>query len=872
MAVLLILVAMGACSTKKNTWTRRTYHNLTSRYNVYWNGNESLKTGVKDFQKTAVDDYSEVIRLFNYGTKTEAAKLNGPMERALEKGAIGVQKHSMVFGGKERVKWIDDAYLMMGKAHFYKQDYISARRTFDFVARQFSYNEDMVPRAEMWLAVTYQQMQQYEKAAPLFEALENKARTGLMPGEVQRYLPLLIADYHLVRKNYDRAIVYLNQGLQTAPNKFLKTRILFILAQINQLKGNNDKALQYYAQVIKKNPSFDMDFEARINMARVYDVSQGESKNIIKILQKMLKDTKNEDYFDKVYYALAEIALTEKNEPLAMDYLAKSVSSSTKNKKQQSTSALKLAALYFEKNEYIPSQAYYDTAVGALPRDYPGYDSIKLRASILSELVENLTTIQLQDSLLVLANMDSSSRVKIINGIIKELEDKDREREMEDREMERNVLMSNQFSDRTANLNTSAEWYFYNPNTLSFGYTEFLRKWGRRKLEDNWRISDKQSITFENIESVALDGNAEGGAEGDTTKAFTDRDIGYYLKDIPLTDEAKIAAIREIEEAYNGLGYTYKERLGDFPRSLEAYSELNKRFPDSEYNLQSWYAQYRMNDDMGQTAEAERFKNLILQQFPNTDYARVIEDPDYFIRKAQLAGESSAFYELTLDAYHNQEYFRVLLNANRARSLYAEDVELIPRFDFLRAVAKGRIEVIDSMAVALEQLVKAYPTSAVAPTAAAILRSMNKEFNMTIEIPEIAGDTLDKEKEPASPYLFAPETMHLVMVVANDKVRIDPLKIRMSDFTMRDFKSAQLMIKSLVLDSKSTLVTIGNFATAAQADDFCIAVKASDYVFGGVSPEDYTTIPISLANYPIFYRLKNLSEYETFWNKNFKKE
>ncbi|MCC7317813.1 MAG: hypothetical protein IT219_04730, partial [Bacteroidales bacterium] len=231
-----------------------------------------------------------------------------------------------------------------------------------------------------------------------------------------------------------------------------------------------------------------------------------------------------------------------------------------------------------------------------------------------------------------------------------------------------------------------------------------------------------------------------------------------------------------------------------------------------------------------------------------------------------------AFYELTLDAYHNQEYFRVLLNASRARSLYAEDVELIPRFDFLRAVAKGRIEVIDSMAVALEQLVKAYPTSAVAPTAAAILRSMNKEFNMMIEIPEIAGDTLDKEKEPASPYLFAVETMHLVMVVANDKVRIDPLKIRMSDFVMRDFKSAQLMIKSLVLDSKSTLVTIGNFATAAQADDFCIAVKASDYVFGGVSTEDYTTMPISLANYPIFYRLKNLSEYETFWNKNFKKE
>lgn len=868
----MILVVLGACSTKKNTWSRRTYHNITSRYNVYWNGNESLKTGVKDLQKSSVDDYSEVIRLFNYGTKIEAAKINAPMERALEKGAIGVQKHAMVFGGKELVKWIDDAYLMMGKAHFYKQDYISARRTFDFVARQFSYNEDMARTAEMWLAVTYQQMDQFEKAAPLFEALETKAKTTMMPTVVQRNLPFLIADFYIRKKNYDRAAQYLEKNLQYAPNKYIKTRALFILAQINQLNGKNDEALKYYAQVIKKNPSFDMDFEARISMARVYDVSQGDSKNIIKILQKMLKDTKNEDYYDKVYYALAEIALAEKNEPLAMEYLAKSVSSSTKNKKQQSTSALKLAAMFFGKNEYVPSQAYYDTAVSALPRDYPGYDSIKLRASILSELVDNLTTIQLQDSLLRLANMDSTARMTIISGIIKDLEAQDRVREMEDREMERNVLMSNQFVDRTANLNQSADWYFYNPNTLSFGYTEFLRKWGRRKLEDNWRISDKQSISFENIESVALDGKAGGGAEGDTAKAFTDRDAGYYLKDIPLTEEAKTAAVKDIEDAFNGLGYTYKERLGDFPRSLEAYGELNKRFPESEYNLQSWYAQFRMNEHLGNSAEAERFKNLILSQFPNTDYARVIEDPDYFIRKAQLAGESSAFYEQTLDAYHNQEFFRVLLNANRARTLYAEDVELIPRFDFLRAIAKGRIEVIDSMAVALEQLVKQYPTSAVAPTAASILRSMNKEFNMSIEVPEIAGDTLDKAKEEPSPYTFTEESLHLVMVVAsNANVRVDPLKIRMSDFNMRDFKSAQLMIKSLVLDNKSTLITIGNFNSATQADDYRNALLASDYVLGGVSPADMKAIPMSLANYPIFYRLKDVTEYEKFWNKNFKK-
>ncbi len=868
-AIVLVMITAGACSTKKNTWSRRAYHNLTSHYNVYWNGNESMKTGVTDLRKAAVDDYSKVIRVFNYGTKADVAKINAPMERALEKGAIGIQKHSMVFAGKERVNWIDDSYLMMGKAHFYKKDYISARRTFDFVASQFSYN-DIAFTAQMWLAVTLQEMEQYEKAVPLFEALEAKRTMGQTPKEVNDNLLLMIADYHILRKNYDKALIYLQEALPEVKGKYLKTRVMFIMAQIHQTKGQNAEAIALYQGVIKRNPGFDMDFEARINMARVYDVSQGDSRQIVRILQKMLKEEKYEDYYDKVYYALAEIAMRENDEAKVMDYLAKSVSSSTKNKQQQSTSALKLADIYFAKNEYIPSQAYYDTAVSALPRDYPGYDSIRLRAGILSELVDDLNTIHLQDSLLRLANMDSTARFAVIDGIIKALEEADKKREAEEREAERNVMMSNQFVDRTANLNQSAEWYFYNPNTLSFGYTEFLRKWGRRKLEDNWRISDKQSISFESIESVAVAGGGGNAAGADSSARFTDRDRGYYLRDIPLTDSAKAEATKQIEEAWNGLGYTYKEKLADFPRSIEAYTELNKRFPESEYRLQSWYAQYRMHTEMGNTAEAERFKQLILDNFPNTDYARVIEDPDYFIRKAEQAGESSAFYEQTLDAYHNEEFYRVLLNANRARNLYPEDVDLLPRFDFLRAVAKGRLETIDSLAVAMEQIVKTYPTHPVATPAAAILRNLNKEYDMKIEVPELPGDTLQKEAEAESPYLFEETTPHLVMiVVGTEKTRIDPLKVRLSDFNGREFKSAQLIIKSLMLDESRNLVTIGNFESATAAADYRNALLQSEYVFGGTSLEDFLIAPISLTNYPTFYRLKETESYDKFWKKHY---
>lgn len=866
--VLSALLLLQSCSTKKNTWTRRAYHNLTSRYNVYWNGNESMKTALNDLRKSTEEDYSQVLRVFNYGNKSDVSKLNAPMERALEKGAIGVQKHSMVFGGREQVRWIDDSYLMMGKAHFFKQDYISARRTFEFVAKQYEYN-NITHTANLWLARTYMQLEQFEKAQSLLEGLLLKRREGVVPEEVNRNLSLVFADYHIMRKNYAAALPYLNRGTNETKLKHLKTRTLFIIAQIHSLNNNDAEAVQHFQQVIKRNPPFDMAFEARINIAMAYDATSGDSKQIVKTLQKMLRDEKNEDYKDRIYYALAEIALKEGNEELAMEYLSLSVSSSTKNKNQQATSSLILADMFFNKNEYEPAQAYYDTAVAALPREYPGYDSIRNKSIVLNDLVFNIKTVQLQDSLLHLANMDSTARNKIIDDIIKKIVEEERKRAEEEREMERNVMMANQFGDRGANLDQSREWYFYNPNTLSFGYTEFLRKWGRRKLEDNWRISDKQSISFETIESIALEGEV-AGAEGDSAAVvYTEKDRGYYLQDIPLTPEAQEASLAMIEEALNNAGYIYKERLEDFPRSIEQYLALNSRFPVSEFTLQSWYALYKMHAELSNFEQANIYKQKILEQFPNTDYAKVLEDPDYFIKRAALAGESMELYEQTFEAYRNEEYFRVLMNSNRARMLYSDDVDLIPRFDFLRAIAKGRIEVVDSMAVALETIVKTYPTSTVAPLAATILRNMNKEFNMNIEIPEIVGDTAIAEETP-SPYVFDAEAKHLVMILAsNEKVRTDPLRVRLSDYNTRNYRSAQLMVKSLVLDDSYMLVTVGNFDNATTAQEYRDAVAVSDYVFGGIDNNDFKVFPVSLTNYPVFYRLKAVDEYQMFWEKNY---
>jgi tetratricopeptide (TPR) repeat protein len=868
----VFMVGIWGCSTKKNTWNRRVYHNLTSKYNVYWNGNESLRTGLTTLQDNAKDDYMRVLRVYNYGSKVDAQGQYAALDRAIEKASIGVQRHSMVFGGREQVKWIDDSYLMMAKAHFYKQDYTSARRTFEFVSREYYYN-DISHTADLWLARTYIGNQQYERAIALLTAIESRIAADVMPAFVEANFDAVFADYYIATENYSKALPYLRRAINAHSDRQQKTRMMFIKAQIYEREGELAQSLEYYKMVISRNPPFDMAFQARINLAKTYNPLQDDNREILKVLSKMLDDERNLDYRDKIYYALAEVALKDQDEELAMDYLKLSVATSVRDNSQKAASALQLADLYFERTFYEPAQAYYDTAVQVLPAEYPGYDSIKGRALVLDKLVVNLQTIKLQDSLLRIAAMDSVQIYAVIDKLIAEHIENERRIQQEEQSRDMMTMMGGPLGGRqnqTGTAPSSGEWYFYNPNTLSFGFTEFLRKWGRRALEDNWRISDQQTIA---VAGGISEDMFEGDEAADQTvdPEATPRDRIYYLQSLPRTEQQKQTATMSIIEAYSNVGYIYKEDLNDFKRAKETYITLNERYPDNKFSLQAWYALYRINMEEGNLEQAEEYKELIISSYPDTDYAKILIDPDFYKKLAEEKNQSLDLYANTYNAYRKGQYFRVLMNANRARTLYANDSLLMPKFEFLRAISVGRVEVIDSMAVGLSQLVEKYPSDELSPMAIAILRQLNQDYNLNIELPEeLMNDEL-MSSEPPSPYTFEPRANHLVMIITNSvSVRIDPLKVRISDFNSRSFRNMSLVIRSIMLDKQRSLITVGNFEDRLGADDYWATISASDYVFGGMEPDDFHVYPISSGNYPVFYRQKDIDQYNDFWEKNYK--
>jgi len=870
LAVAAGLLIVSSCSTKKNTWTRRAYHNVTCHYNVFWNGRNSLYEGAETLEESVNNNYNNILRVYNYGTLQEASSLNSQMDRSIKKSSIGIQRHSMYFGGKEYVKWVKESYLMMGKAHFYKQDYTSARRVFDYVSKEYT-DSPIQYEGYLWLVKTHIETERFEKAEAAINYMQSKKDGEGFPQDVENEMPFVIADFYLAQDNYNAAYAYLERGLEVGNDRDVVTRVNFILGQINQMEGDLETATRYYNKVIKRNPEYRMAFEAKMNLAQCYDEGSGDSKEINKVLQKMANDYKNRDFLDQIYYALADVALKDGKEDLAIEYLAKSVSSSTIDNFQRTESSLRLADIYFEKNKYQLAEAYYDTAVSFLPEEYPDYEAIKNKATVLTEMVQLSSTITEQDSLLYLSSLDTTDLYAIIDRIILQ-----KQAEKEREELYGDEAGGIQFVDvgqksRNPNLQTG-KWYFYNTAAMSYGYSEFIKKWGNRKLEDNWRLSDRRLVMQDYGDDFTDEADLDSSDSLAATPVSNPENREYYLADIPFTDEQKQSANEQIMTSYKKLGFLYLEDLRDTTNALETYLTFQEKYPDNPYRLESWYALYKIYDDKPDREKANYYKSLIMSSYPESDYAKVISDPDYYIKLSEEKNKALEVYEKTYKAFSREQYFRVINYADEGIRDFPDDTALAPKFMYLRAVSLGKVDVPDTLYASLNQLMETYPNSSVAPMAQSILHMLSKDYGLgdpIITDDEAAGDTIQAIPDI---YNFDKFAMHLAMIIVNsENVEVDPLKIRLSDFKKKSFDLLNVRIKSLMLDSKRTIVSIGNFENKEEADRFYVALTNDEYVFSGLNPDDYDVVTISIGNYPIFYKEKDVEGYLLFFNEYYLK-
>ena len=881
---LAVTVFFASCSTKKNTFTRRVYHNLTAHYNVYWNGMDNMRSGIKEFESSVKDNYSLVLPVYNFGDKASINKIGQYSDIGIKKATKTIQKHSMYFNRKEYNRWIDDAYMLIGKAYFYKQDYPMARRTFEFVIKSFN-DKDIKYDAMLWQALANCQLGDYGRAEPMLDMVQNMIKQGKAPEKYEERLTLIYAQFFILQKNYLPAQEYLTRALEMNPKRRLKTRIMFILAQIHQKNGELDAAAALYKQVVKRASTFDMEFNAKINLAECYNTKSGNREFIVKKLNKMLKDDKNKDYQDQIYFALANISMKDADTAVAITLLKKSVASSAGNNYQKSMSALDLADILFFNKNYRDAQSYYDSTMQFLPKDFPNYKEISKKTATLTDLVKNMQIIQREDSLQKLALMSEEERAAIIDKIITKLIAEEQKKQKEEAERQQNLALLGQEkygqrgndgpggpgSPNAPGGGGVGSWYFYNPASMSSGFSTFVKKWGHRKSEDNWFLTDKslRMETNENPEDTA-------GMASDTTKgkkalpkSKDPKDRAFYVQDIPFKPEQVKASTNKIIQAYYNLGFIYVEELKDYLRSIESFETLDQRFPGNKYTVATLYELYTLYKEVENLPKSDEYKNLILTKYPETDFAKLIINPNYYKEAQSKQQEINTLYEETYSSFTNHQYYMVINNADAALAKYPGDTVMMPKFEYLKGLSIGKIEVEDSLSAAMQRIITKYPKSSVKPLAENVLAFLSKQKNPQGTVS--AQDSTATINEEVKIYSYNPKAIHFyVLIVDNTQVNVDALKVKISDFNTRYHDLDNLQVNSLLLDGSKEMITVSNFDDAEKAMNYFISIHESQYIFGKLeNAGSFTDFAISADNYPIFYRSKNEKQYLTFFEKNY---
>jgi tetratricopeptide (TPR) repeat protein len=579
-----------------------------------------------------------------------------------------------------------------------------------------------------------------------------------------------------------------------------------------------------------------------------------------------------------------------------MHYLKLSVSTSTKNNYQKSSSSLQLADMYFKRQNYEMAAAYYDTTIQTLPLEHPDYVSISAKTVTLTELVKNLRVVQYEDSLQKLARMPKAELAVIIQKIIdKVAKEEEQQKALEEQQMNETNIISNMPNMRNENISGvgGGGWYFYNPSAISFGYSEFMRKWGRRKLEDNWRLSNKRAVAqLDDVASIQTKpGDSINPAiAADKKKISTDpKKPETYIAKLPTTPEALAASNKEISIALLNLGYIYKDGLTDIPHSVESFEELIRRFPDLKDINRIYYQLYLIGKEIPDEAMAKKYGDIILNQFGETDYAQLIKDPEYNKEVLARKNRVSSLYEETYQAFKRGQYRMVLLYSNQAITEY-KDKDLIPRFEYLRALSLGKTASIDTMIIALNKLVLNNPTHPIIPLAKEILQKYDKSRPANSQVPVLpntsqvpdtsnlstnrAPDVFVQSNDTVVPDIYKlnlNQTHFYIMLVDGNNVNVNATKTRISDFISKGFISANLSVNAIALDGGWQMISISSFRNSQAAMDFYNAIRTNEYVTSPLNKSDYKQMVISIDNYPIFYREKKYNGYLNFFRKNYLK-
>jgi len=889
---LFLLVSIFAgCSTEKNTRASRTFHNVTSRYNVYFNATEAVKEGVATIDERIEDDFTRILPIYKASDPSVARMVKSDMDYAVVKCSKLIEIHSITkkpkrkrgggsrkyqeFASQEEFNnWTDDSYLLMGKAYFYQHNFFAAIDNFSYVVRKYP-DEETADEAQVWLIRAYTELERYIEANEVIQAIQ---AYDDFPKSLERDFAIATAFYYKKQYEYDNAIRLLDIAIDKTFWKKDKARLQYIIAQLYQELGQNEAAAAAFRKVTKMNPDYTMAFNAMINGAGVFS-GEGNTEDLKKQLNKMLRDKKNVDFRDQIYYALGNIFFREGNRDVAKDNYKQSVATSFKNQYQRALSSITLADIYFEDLNYRGAQSYYDSAMIIIDETYPNYDNVSARYRSLTNLVDNILMVEREDSLQKVANMPDAEREALIANLMKE--EQERQRNMENLAMQgaqsQGYYRSNRYRMGMGNSGGGG-WYFYNPQTVSYGRVTFQQQWGRRTLEDDWRRSNKNTVSLAEGEEMVKAEPEEQRVEDPLQKEF-------YTQDLPLTDSLMAVSHERIRDALYNAGKIFKSEFQDYERSAMAFEELIKRYPNNIYLLSAYFDLYDLYELMGDKEKSNYYRNLIISEYPRSKFAQFLQNPNFFVEMAAKTDSMNRLYQETFRNYKLGRYQNVLSLTGQMKNMEPDSV-IMPKIDFMEMVADGVLTDVHNFEALLKGYLAEYPAKEPSPLAQEILTliqdSTLTDYQKLVEMGYISEEIQNEELLPENffaddefggKFSYDEDLLHYFVIAYpredEDNIDLNRLKFDIANYNIDHYTKIDYDIETEYLDDKLAFLLVRSMTNKENALIYHGAIIRKASVFKTLQGVDYMNFVISSTNYRAVMEERSTADYMKFFVKNY---
>jgi tetratricopeptide (TPR) repeat protein len=836
-----------SCSQHKNTFVSKNFHNTTAHYNAYFLAREKMKEVEFKINQSSVDDYNKVLPVYPVIQDATKSSIKPNLDDVIKKAALINEKH-------KNSNWLDDSFVIIGKSEMYKGEFPSAIEFFKYVN---SISKDPLPRhaALILLMRTFIVMEDYDNASLVIDYLKKETpdKNNL------RDLCLTQAFYYQKVEDYDKALENLNVALPLIKKGDQKARVHFILGQINQMNGNDADAYHHYRSTLKNNPTYELSFYSRLFLAQVTQLEKStDKKKIMRYFKKLLKDKKNEEYKDKIYYEMAMFEMKQKNVKKGIELFEKSVAASTNNNAQKGRAYLKLGEIYYDQETFELSKLYYDSTVAMWDKKDKNYKAISSRQKILEEFVKQFQIVRREDSLQKLVK-DTTGLSKYIDNIIAR-----QEKEKKDKE-EKELKAKNDKNKTAANagpaISANTKWYFGNASAVAQGKGEFMKKWGNRKLEDNWRRSTKEVILTkeeEKVETVLKPIVKENKEEVDARARNAAKQKMY--SDLPFSAEQLSASNKKYEEALYELGKIYNLKLNEKKNAIESFEVFLKKFYPSEKTPEVLYFLYLLFSEKSD-GKASEYRTKILNEFPRSLYAKILKNPNYLSESKVFNKKAAEKYKQAYEAYQHEQflYADTLLKLTQ---IEFPDNDIEDKMAFLGILITGKTKNALIYKQELESFIAAFLESPLVAKAKELLK-VSQQF---ITNRTSTGDSIKTNEVRFSKDLIKPH--YCVFLFSKGKVMPEKILKEFNDYNKAIKETG---ITAEISDFNDTLffIVLKTFTGKFTSENYMVDLTEKKSFLNNYSYTNYKAFIITKDNYQLLIQSKNINSYLGFFKENY---